>query len=294
MEVGVVEEHVLLDVFAAAQTLAVDLLGVGVAAVALIEVVVVVRIVLGGRAVYVIDLGIAVGKVAHIGGVVGIVLFADLGRGIQHQALHTVDLHIAAGLGRSHGGGVEGHAAGEEVHHQIDGAVFALDHHRVDKGGGVGLLRIHAVPEIVGEGVVPGLAAVVGIADDSVQGAGVAQMVPAGVNGGHDAPAVQSDDGGNAEVIAAAGAGSKGLALGGARLGDQVLPFHRIRCHLGLLEEAQAVAGAAGEEDSVAGGVEGEIAVAGGDGVQPGLPVKVDGQNHRLGGGGEVGSAGLG
>ena len=87
-----------------------------------------------------------------------------------------------------------------------------------DAAGGVDP-GVTVVAQVVGEGVLPGLAIVLGHGNNGIQTAGVVDAVPAGVTDGDQGAVVQGDDAGDAEVGASAGTSQEGLTLGGSIVG---------------------------------------------------------------------------
>ena len=159
-------------------------------------------------------------QVVVVGGVGchGVVAVAADGDGIVgHITQQQVVIVIEAVLARHGGilGGIQGDAGGPQVGDQV-GLLAVGGDAGVDEAGGQVVVDVTVVAQVVGEGVGPVCTVVRGDGNDGVQAGAVAGVIPAGVAGGDQSTVIQGDDTGDTEVLAATGAGGKGLTLGGA------------------------------------------------------------------------------
>ena len=229
MQVCVVVKYILLYIFAAAQLRAVNLFFVGI-----VEVIPLVYIVICAAVFCVNDRGKSVSaKIAYIVSI-GSLIFGKR-RSVQYQAVLAADLFISAFCKRRFRSSVQGHAAGEEVRQQIDGAVISLDHSRVNESSSIGVLCVCAVIEIIREAVCPCFPAVFRFAEDGVKGARIACVVPACIDRSQKAAVVKGDQRRDTEIRAPASAGGKGLIL--CRAGGSAAVWQDLRLYFCLLIE---------------------------------------------------------
>ena len=162
MQIGVVIEHVLLNIIAAANLRAIHRLLVGA-----IQEVITVDIARGDLGASADNGGKAIVTIiTHVMGVSRAVLGTCAAlcrghrRGIQRKALLSVNFHVTAAVnGVTMRCRIQGDATWPQVDHHVDDPVL-LDRHRVDEGRGSRVIGISAVVEIVGKTEVPRFAVI--------------------------------------------------------------------------------------------------------------------------------------
>ena len=181
---------------------------------------------IGGSAIICGDIEVCIHSVAFnrstVGGVDGIAIqIVAVGdmiiSGQQQLAIGIKANIILCELLRGTG---NGNSIGVQVAQHIHG-VAAYRQRRVDKASRTVVVGIVIVAQVVGEGIVPGIAAVIGTGNDGIDTAVIQCAVPAGIGSGNQIAVCQGHQCGNPETVTITGAPGEGLAGGsaGIRLG---------------------------------------------------------------------------